>query len=248
MSLPAPNAPKYKTILPAQTHEGTIIFLHGLGGDRGGVFESLIISTLSPSLPSLKWILPLGPVRPIRIRQNLVESGWFDVPQIATPDMDPVIEDGPGQLASVSSIDRIIQEEVDKGTPEDKIVLGGFSQGGMIALLGSVVLERTLGGIVALSGRLPLSGRVDELKSSHASEMPIFVGHGKQDAVVDYEFAVKAVDILSKLGPGRPLVVSPPVFARPGIRFASYPDLGHTSCEEEIVDLVEWLKACLELS
>ncbi|ODN79915.1 hypothetical protein L202_03804 [Cryptococcus amylolentus CBS 6039] len=240
MRLPAPE---YKTIQPAQTHQVTIIFLHGLGGDRGGIFEKHITTTLAPALPSVKWILPLGPIRPVTFRQGLLESGWFDVPQLATPDK-PVVEDGEGQLASLQSIDLIIQDEVDRGTPESKIVLGGFSQGAMISLLGSVVLERRLAGIVALSGRLPLSERVDELKSVHASGTPIFVAHGKEDAVVSYEFAERAVDILSKIG--RPVLPQGSVFVRPSIRFTSYPGLGHTYSEEELLDLIEWLRECLQ--
>jgi lysophospholipase-2 len=34
-------------------------------------------------------------------------------------------------------------------------------------------------------------------------------------------------------------------FKRPGVRFASYDELGHAVDEEELEDLAEWLQCCL---
>lgn len=47
-------------------------------------------------------------------------------------------EDEEGLLASVGKINRLVSEEIDKGIPADKIVVAGFSQGGVIALLVSL--------------------------------------------------------------------------------------------------------------
>jgi len=44
-------------------------------------------------------------------------------------------EDEAGILASARSIHAIIEEQINKGIPSERIILGGFSQGGALALL-----------------------------------------------------------------------------------------------------------------
>lgn len=38
-------------------------------------------------------------------------------------------------LVSVKKVHGIINEQIDKGIPSERIILGGFSQGGAVALL-----------------------------------------------------------------------------------------------------------------
>lgn len=44
-------------------------------------------------------------------------------------------EDEAGILASSQSIHAIIEEQINKGISSERIILGGFSQGGALALL-----------------------------------------------------------------------------------------------------------------
>lgn len=50
-------------------------------------------------------------------------------------------EDEAGILQSVQKVHGIVKEQMDKGIASDRIVIGGFSQGGSIAL---IVCSRTL--------------------------------------------------------------------------------------------------------
>lgn len=59
-------------------------------------------------------------------------------------------------LRSAHSINQLITAEVDGGIPADRIVLGGFSQGGAMSLLVGLTSERKLGGVVVLSAWLPI--------------------------------------------------------------------------------------------
>jgi lysophospholipase-1 len=65
-------------------------------------------------------------------------------------------EDESGMLAAARSINQLITTEVDGGLDPSRIVLGGFSQGGTMSLLTGLTGERKLGGLVILSGWLPL--------------------------------------------------------------------------------------------
>lgn len=54
---------------------------------------------------------------------------------------------------------------------------------------------------------------------------------------------VKSVELLKKLG--FPEVPKDKHFARPGVKFVSYPGMAHSSCIEEINDFGAWIAAAL---
>ena len=83
--------------------------------------------------------------------------------------MDPTREDGKGILAAAASIEELLDKEIATGIPPSRIVLGGFSQGGATSLFIGVTTKKRLGGIICLSGWLPLSHRVKEVRSSRSS-------------------------------------------------------------------------------
>ena len=68
-------------------------------------------------------------------------------------------EDESGMLEAARSINQLITTEVDEGLDPSRIVLGGFSQGGTMSLLTGLTGERKLGGLVVLSGWLPLRNK-----------------------------------------------------------------------------------------
>ena len=68
-------------------------------------------------------------------------------------------EDEPGMLRTVRSLNELITAEVDAGIPADRIVIGGFSQGGAMSLLTGLTTERKLGGVVVMSAWLPLKAK-----------------------------------------------------------------------------------------
>ena len=48
-----------------------------------------------------------------------------------------------------------MDEEVEGGIKHGRIVVGGFSQGGALALYTALQLDHTLAGVVSMSGYLP---------------------------------------------------------------------------------------------
>lgn len=114
-------------------------------------------------------------------------SGWFDIKTLDRSKRVDGLEDEAGLMATVDKIDQLIQLEVDKGIPEDKIVLGGFSQGGAIAALSLLLKNRNLAGYIALSTWIPMPEKVVEQARPNAKEYPVFWGHGTDDQVVRYE-------------------------------------------------------------
>lgn len=71
-------------------------------------------------------------------------------------------EDAEGIKTSAEYLNGLIQQEIDAGIPADRIVLGGFSQGGAMSIYTGLMSKVKLGGIVSLSGWLLLSKTFSE--------------------------------------------------------------------------------------
>lgn len=69
------------------------------------------------------------------------------------------VEDEAGMMQSAKLISQLISAEVESGTAPNRIVLGGFSQGGTMSLLTGLTGERKLAGIAVLSGWLPMHAK-----------------------------------------------------------------------------------------
>ncbi|WWC63891.1 acyl-protein thioesterase 1 [Kwoniella dejecticola CBS 10117] len=233
---------KHLKVSPKEAHTATVIFLHGLGDSGHGWLP--VAKLLWSSFPNVKWILPHAPQIPIMLNGGMRMPGWFDLSSLDNL-TDSKYDDEAGILESIASVDKLIQAEIDSGIPENKIILGGFSQGGVISILTALTSKRKLGGVVGLSTWVALNHKVDEIKSSHANQIPIFWGHGTADPVVDYSYGQQSIELLTKKL-GFPLLPPGTTFQRPGLRFESYRGLPHSSSPQEINDLKDWLTAALK--
>lgn len=97
-------------------------------------------------------------------------NGWTDIHGLS---MDAK-EDRDGFNLAATRVNKIIQAEIDKGIPASKIAIGGFSQGGALALHVSLRSPNAYAGCVALSTWLPLRDDYPEAMSTAAKTMPIF--------------------------------------------------------------------------
>lgn len=88
--------------------------------------------------------------------------GWFDLTSL--DDLtDSQYDDEQGLIKSVEAVDKLVQAEIDSGIPENKIVVGGFSQGGAIAMLYGLTKGRDLAGMVGLSTWVVLNHKIAEV-------------------------------------------------------------------------------------
>jgi predicted esterase len=111
-------------------------------------------------------------------------------------------EDEPGIQRSQAYFHSLIKAEIEKGIPSDRIVLGGFSQGGAMALLSGVTSSEKLGGIFGLSSYLLLREKLRDMipANSPNKDVPIFMGHGDSDPVVQYKWGELSAEELTNLG------------------------------------------------
>lgn len=111
-------------------------------------------------------------------------------------------EDVSGVLETQSYIHSLIQTEIEAGIPPDRIILGGFSQGGAISIFSGLTAPIKLGGIVALSCWVLLHKEfLDYIPDEDLNkDTPMFMGHGDQDWRLEYQVAIDSAELLEKAG------------------------------------------------
>lgn len=72
-------------------------------------------------------------------------------------------EDETGIVKSQTYLHGLVAAEIEKGIPSERIVLGGFSQGGAMSIFSGITCPTKLGGIFGLSCYLLLQGKVKDM-------------------------------------------------------------------------------------
>ncbi|XP_064137531.1 acyl-protein thioesterase 2 isoform X2 [Loxodonta africana] len=152
------------TVSGAERETAAVIFLHGLG-DTGHSWADAL-STIR--LPHVKYICPHAPRIPVTLNMKMVMPSWFDLMGLS-PDAP---EDEAGIKKAAENIKALIEHEMKNGIPANRIVLGGFSQGGALSLYTALTCPHPLAGIVALSCWLPLHRAFPQPELSHNPPSP----------------------------------------------------------------------------
>ncbi|KAJ9094361.1 hypothetical protein QFC19_007969 [Naganishia cerealis] len=169
---------------------------------------------------------------------------WYDVENMGRDRLaDSIEDDEKSMMQSVAVVDSLIEKEIEEqNISEGRIVIGGFSQGCVVTTLSSLILKRKLAGLIALSGWLALSHKIEELISPTAKELAVFWGHGKQDRVIEHRYGRQSCFLLRTLENVKlPSVPAGTPFAKPGLRFETYEGMNHSLGDQEIRDISEWL-------
>lgn len=131
-------------------------------------------------------------------------------------------EDEEGIRKASHSIHSLINKELQSGISASRIILGGFSQGGALALYSALTFPQALGGVIALSCWLPLHKQFPALKVS-PDEVPIFQAHGDFDSIVPYKFGQLSASLLKSV--------------MKNAAFTTYAGMSHSSSDEELADM-----------
>ncbi len=205
-------------IVTGDPAELAVIWLHGLGAD-GHDFE--------PVVPELglrigaRFVFPHAPIQPVTINSGMRMRAWYDI-----LGFNGAPEDDAGIRASAAAVARLVDREVERGVPANRIVVAGFSQGGAIALQLALRSARRLAGVLALSTYLPLAGSLTREKSAASAGLPIFMAHGSSDPVIPLALAEESRRRLEQEG----YAVDWHVYSMP-----------HSVCLAEIEAIGQWL-------
>lgn len=198
-----------------------VIWLHGLGADASDFVPVVPLLGLEDG-PGVRLVFPNAPVRPVTINAGMPMRAWFDIRSLGGRDLDEE-----GIRASARALDALVAREVARGIPRSRIVLAGFSQGGVIALQAGLRHPEALAGILALSTFLALAGTLPEEASAANRTIPVFLAHGSGDAMIPVARAHASRDALRAAGYP--------------VDWHEYP-MGHEVCTEEIAAIGAWLR------
>ena len=153
------------------------------------------------------------------------------------PEENDEEDDEEGMMKSMEYICQLIDQEVEAGVPVERIVVGGFSQGCAISLLVGLMSRygSRLGGVVGLSGFLPLSGKVEKImkerreKGQDTSQTKWFLAHGSRDQLVPKRMFIHYKDKIEGWEGER-------------VEAKLYEGMGHSTVGAEVRDLCVWLE------
>lgn len=209
-------------IAATEKHTATLIFLHGLG-DTGHGWASAIGEIRQPFI---KVICPTANTIPVTLNAGFRMPSWFDL--LTLDSSGP--EDTDGIKNACKLIHSMVDNEVKAGIPPNRILLGGFSQGGALALYSALTYPQKLAGVVCLSCWLPLHKTFpDSLKAP--SDLPVLQCHGDFDAVVPYKWGQMTASLLK-------------VFLNT-TEFKTYKGLSHSSSDAEFQDVKKFVEKVL---
>lgn len=173
--------------------EYAVIWLHGLGAD-GHDFEP-IVPELRLTTP-IRFVFPHAPMQPVTVNGGMVMRAWYDIVGMdVSSDIDTI-----GINQSAAHLRRLIENTIDSGIPPERVVLAGFSQGGVIALHTGLLYPDKLAGIIALSTYVAIPDAIRRSASDANKEIPIFMAHGRFDPIIPYFIGKQSRDFLAKAG------------------------------------------------
>lgn len=206
-----------------------LILLHGFG-DTGSGF----ISSLGGPLIQMDGLRVVFPSAPSQQLGGFALSSWLRVDSPGSPAAAAgrMMRADPSDVQpSVDYIHSLIHREMARGVPCERIVLGGFSQGGLIATRAALSFEGgTLGGVLALS---TFFGDETATLAKANQALRVLVAHGEADNVVPLSEGRRVVTSVQRLAP------------RAQVKFRSYAGMGHATCDQEVRDIRAFLQSVI---
>ena len=148
------------------------------------------------------------------------KRSWYPLP--TSNSAGTIKEDHDGLRKSKNSINQFI--ESFKLREEQKIIVGGFSQGAALSLSMLFETDHIFNGCIALSGYMPSA---EYHKNFKIAKSDIFIAHGYSDQAISFKDYEKTIDFLSSKT----------------TRITTYTDdFGHTVTKEVNNKILEWLK------
>jgi phospholipase/carboxylesterase len=207
----------YQVREPAGEPDGALVLFHGRGTDEHDLFP--LLEFLDPER-RLLGVTPRGPL-------SLPPGGahWYALQQVGYPDRDTFL----ATYAEVGAwLDGFLEEQ---GISHSAMVLGGFSQGAVMAYSFGLGSGRPRpAALIELSGFIPT---IEGFELDLSGIPPVAIGHGTYDPIISVEFGRQARKILEGAGAS--------------VLYREYP-LPHAIDPQFLLELRSWLGQALPVA
>jgi phospholipase/carboxylesterase len=200
---------------PGDGPHPTILALHGWGASAHDLLGLAPVIQGGTSM----MLCPQGPLA-FEIGEGFLGFGWFELSAVRPPTAADIERAGDAVRAF---LDTALQRyPIDRR----KLIVMGFSQGGVLAY--DLVLRQPerFAGLVALSSWLPKELAESIPAQPGLENLPAFVAHGTRDTMIPIARAQESRETLIKRGLG--------------LTYREY-EMEHGIAPEALRDLVEWM-------
>ena len=186
---------------------GIVIMMHGYGASM----HDLVSIAQAVNDKDYIYIFPNAP---IEMNVGFYQKGyaWFPIETADYIESSELLEE---------TIEQIIKSYKYK-----KIYIGGFSQGGMMALHAGLFSNRDYSGTIILSSKI-IDDKSTKIGINNPDNTKIFISHGRFDSIIDIEEGRRIKQTLQKQGFD--------------LFYKEY-DIGHEISADVIEDLSNWLE------
>jgi phospholipase/carboxylesterase len=183
-------------MLEGRPEGAAVMLMHGYGADYSDLIPMAEMMGLSPDVT---WVFP-NAAQEVIIAPGFYGRAWF---QIDTRRLEESVKRGettdmsnttPSGLEGARKMITTTYDELLKRY--SRVVIGGFSQGAMLATELALTHAKKPAGLVLLSGTLLCRERWQKLAPSCAG-LAFFQSHGKNDPLLGYESAEKLNELLN---------------------------------------------------
>lgn len=179
---------------PSARPDLNVVLAHGYGAPADDLVA--LAPELVQARPELaqrvRWVFPAAP---LSLEEWGVPGGgaWWHLDRerlLSGRDWTRLVEEAPEGLPKARRMLLALTQEISArtGVPFSRTVLGGFSQGGMLATDLALRLEEAPAGLVILSGTLLSRGEWAE-RAGRRATMPVFQSHGRLDPLLPFSIA-----------------------------------------------------------
>ena len=208
---------------PSSPANAAVIWMHGLGAD-GHDFEPVVPHLdLAPGL-AVRFVFPHAPSIAVTLNNGFVMPAWYDILSL---ELERRVDDQQLRASSLA-VGRLIAREKDRGIGADRVVIAGFSQGGAVGFELALSYPERLAGLIALSTYFATRDSITPHAANAA--LPVMIGHGSRDPMVDERYGQQSAARLRELGHA--------------VEYHSYA-IEHSVSMEEIKDIGRFISACL---
>lgn len=211
---------KYVLDVPSGKHDSAeiplVICMHGRGADANDLAD---LAPMIDSPVGYRFVFPNAP-RPFEPYPGMTFGWtWFDG---LPPERSSILE---SRRLLLRFLDEIV---VRYPTTPDKVILSGFSQGGVMALDAGLRIAQRPAGIVVMSGAL-YEDDLPDLREKR--DLPLLLVHGTYDDMIPVNAARRARRVLEENG------IEP--------EYHEFP-MGHHVTQESMEVVGEFIRRCLE--
>lgn len=171
------------------------VLLHGFGANA----DDLVPLADMIDAP-VRWLVPDAPLE----LAQMSRAWWMlDIAQLEADMRSGVARDRraevPAELATVRARMTQLLDEAQARFGFERLVLGGFSQGAMLALDVALHRPQAPAGLLLMSGTL-IADAVWQPRMAHLAGVPVVLSHGRHDALLPFAAAEELRDRLRAAG------------------------------------------------